>query len=490
MRLLFFILLSTLSSLAFSQTVLYSENFNSEFGSFFVNTPDVNSTLGGYNQWLVNSVYAGGSFVESCVGFDVSIPNTSNQPAAITGSPQSGYMHISSTDAVNSGVSCTSFQASDGGLLCNLDENYFAKMSQDVSTLGQTGVSFSFYWLCSGSVSNYGEVYYSLNGGLTWSLQTGSYYNSPNWTLATLTNPQWDNQPQIRFGFRFVNQQSFSAADPAFAVDELRITAAGNAGNVSTQITGVGGISFCSGSSFDVNYGATGTFNSGNIFTVELSDAMGNFSAFQEIGSISSTTGGLINCTIPNGTAPGTNYRMRIRSSNPNFVSADFGVNFTVLPVPSIDFVSTSTGNNLEYSFGCSSSGFIDWQWNFGDGGLGNGVTINHTFVASGVYQVCLEATATNGCIATWCKPLIAVSTSVDELLSTTNAYPNPFTDRLFVSWEGPREYFEIFDLCGRKIVSQNVFGNSVVLDLSHFNAGVYLLRDNLGRSIYLVKED
>ena len=473
-----------------SQTVLFSENFNSGLGSFQINTSDVNSATSGYNQWIVNSTYAGGTFTESCVGFDVTIPPTSSQPAIITGAPNSGYMHITSTDALNSGVSCTSFQASDGGLLCNGDETYFAKMSADVSTQGQTGVSFSFYWLCSGSVSNYGEVYYSLNGGLTWSLQTGSYYNSPNWTLATLTNPQWDNQSQIRFGFRFVNQQSFSAADPAFAVDELMVTAVGNAGNVSTQITGVGGISFCPGSSFDVNYGATGTFNSGNIFTVELSDALGNFSAFQEIGSISSTTGGLINCTIPNGTAPGTNYRMRIRSSNPNFVSADFGVNFTVLPVPSVDFISTATGNNLEYSFGCSSSGFIDWQWNFGDGGLGSGVTINHTFVASGVYQVCLEATASNGCIATLCKPLIAVSTSVDELSVTTKAYPNPFTDRLFVSWDGSREYFELFDLCSRKIVSQNVFGSSVVLDLGHLNTGVYLLRDNLGRSIYVVKGD
>jgi hypothetical protein len=85
---------------------------------------------------------------------------------------------------------------------------------------------------------------------------------------------------------------------------------------------------------------------------------------------------------------------------------------------------------------------------------------------------------------------LIAVSTSLDELALTTKVFPNPFADRLFVSWEGPREHFEIFDLCGRKILSQNVFGNSVVLDLSYFTTGIYLLRDNLGRSIYVVKED
>lgn len=490
MKIFFLILLSSFSSVVISQTVLYSENFNTGFGSFFVNTPDVNSTVGGYNQWVVNSVYAGGTFVESCVGFDVAIPNTSNQPAAITGSPQSGYMHIASTDALNSGVSCTSFQASDGGLLCNGDENYFAAMSQNISTQGQTGVSFSFYWLCSGSASNYGEVYYSLNGGLSWNLQTGSYYNAASWNLATLTNPSWDNQSQLRFGFRFVNQQSFSASDPAFAVDEVKITAAGNAGNVSTQITGVGGLSFCPGVSFDVNYSAVGTFNQGNIFTVELSDAVGNFSNSQDIGSVAGTSGGVVTCTIPNGTAAGSNYRMRIRSSNPNFVSNDFGVNFSVLAVPPLDFVDTPTGNNLEFAFGCSSPGFVDWQWNFGDGGTGNGVTINHVFSGPGVYQVCLQATASNGCIATLCKPVIAVSDAVSEVKPSTYLFPNPCRSVVHIQWASPRSVIDIFDLAGRKVHTEKVLGNSISLDVEFLEKGIYLLRDNFGTTNYLFKEE
>ena len=484
-------LLSILLALTgFSQNVLYEENFNSGFGTFFVNTFDVNSTAGGYNQWVINSTYTGGIFTESCVGFDVTIPPSSSQPAGISGFPNSGYLHIASVDALNNNVSCASFQASDGGLLCNGDETYFAKMSQDISTAGQTGVSFSFYWLCSGSVSNYGEVYYSTNGGLSWTLQPGSYYNTPNWTLANLTNAAWDNQSQLRFGFRFVNQQSFSAADPPMAIDEVKITANGNSGNVDAQITGVSGLSFCPGESFDVNYSATGTFNSGNAFSVELSDNLGSFASPQVIGSVNATASGVVPCVIPSSVAPGANYRMRLRASNPSFTGNDFGVNFVVLAVPSLDFLVSATGNNLEYSFGCTSLGFVDWQWNFGDGNTGSGITINHTFSSAGVFQVCLSATASNGCIAQLCKPVIAVSTDVNEINSQLVVSPNPFTNHVVISSQNRLDVVNIFDCYGRIVHTQQINGASGVLYLETLSEGVYFLVNTAGEVNKIIKQN
>ena len=481
--------LIAIASPGISQNILYQENFNTGFGSFFLNTFDMNSTAGGYNQWVVNSTYTGGIFTESCLGFDVTIPPTSSQPAGITGAPNSGYVHIASVDAINSNVSCASFQASDGNLLCNGDESYFAKMSQDISTLGQTGVSYSFYWLCSGSVSNYGEVYYSTNGGLTWTLQSGSYYNNPSWTLATLTNAAWDNQAQLRFGFRFVNQQSFSAADPPFAVDEVKITANGNASNVDAQITGVAGLSFCPGETFDVNYSATGTYNAGNVFSIELSDNTGSFSSSQIIGSTSGTSGGVVSCIIPTGILAGTNYRMRIGASNPSFTGNDFGVNFSVLAVPTLDFIVSGTGNNLEYAFGCSTTGFVDWQWNFGDGTNGSGVTTNHVFGSAGVYQVCLSATAANGCVAELCKPVIAVASDVHELESQISVYPNPFTNQIHLASKINIGTIEIVDCSGRKMVSHKVNGFSGTIGLDDLSKGIYFLRNSEGAVLKIVKE-
>ncbi len=71
-----------------------------------------------------------------------------------------------------------------------------------------------------------------------------------------------------------------------------------------------------------VNYTITGTFNSGNVFTAELSGANGNFTQPLAIGSVTSTTGGTINITIPENLLTGTGYRIRVVGSDPATVGA------------------------------------------------------------------------------------------------------------------------------------------------------------------------
>src|SRR5689334_360722 len=108
-----------------AQTTVYTEDFEG-VSTFTLNTTDAGSTTTGANTWVVNNVYAGGSFNESCFGFPVSVPTTASQPIQITNSPASSYMHILSIDAAVGGVSNCNFIASDGGTLCVLDEGYFS----------------------------------------------------------------------------------------------------------------------------------------------------------------------------------------------------------------------------------------------------------------------------------------------------------------------------------------------------------------------------
>jgi hypothetical protein len=61
----------------------------------------------------------------------------------------------------------------------------------------------------------------------------------------------------------------------------------------------------------------TGTYNTGNIFTAQLSDEIGDFSSQVTIGTLSSTAAGTISGTIPAGTVSGIGYRIRVVSSNP-----------------------------------------------------------------------------------------------------------------------------------------------------------------------------
>src|SRR5690606_29028884 len=88
----------------------------------------------------------------------------------------------------------------------------------------------------------------------------------------------------------------------------------------------------CAGMSIAVPYTATGVFNSGgflqqgNVFRAHLSNANGEFANPVVIGSVTATTSGSINATIPANTPPGNGYRIRVIATNPAFTGPDNGV--------------------------------------------------------------------------------------------------------------------------------------------------------------------
>lgn len=93
----------------------------------------------------------------------------------------------------------------------------------------------------------------------------------------------------------------------------------------------------CPGTTFTIRDTVNFNFAPGNIFKVQLSDAIGSFAAPVQIGTVTSSTNGAITCTIPVGTTIGTGYRIRIVSTNPVFTSVDNNVNIVItnaLPSP------------------------------------------------------------------------------------------------------------------------------------------------------------
>ncbi|MBL0043185.1 MAG: hypothetical protein IPP33_01845 [Flavobacteriales bacterium] len=335
-----FVTLSIIAtSLTISAQTLFTEDFENS-PAFTLNTTDANSTVGIANTWLVNNIYAGGNGVADCLGFplDFSIGATAGQPVGIT-TPNGNYLHTASTVAISNGIQCCSFGAADG--FCTDADDIFSGMNTDVSTLGSTDVSLKFWWLCSGGTQYYGEVWYSLNSGGSWTQLTtpiAQYRNQTNWSEQTATIPAFGNQPTLRFGFRFHNGQSLAGGtDPGFAIDDVRIIAS----SASTIATGGLGSAFCQGTSFNVPYTINGSFNAGNVFSAQLSDATGGFGAPVVIGSVSSTTAGTITCQIPFITPPGNGYRIRVVSSNPSVIGADNGVNISVNEAPNAGTNST-----------------------------------------------------------------------------------------------------------------------------------------------------
>jgi PKD repeat protein len=345
-----------------AQTTLFSEDFEGGTNQFTLNTTDMSSTASGFNSWIVNNSYTGGS-ISVCGLPGTPIPATPTQPGGVTGGPSSNYMHIVTAAGISAGVTNCHFVASDGGLFCVNDENYFASMSSDINVTGLDTVNISFYYLCGGSAANYGEVYYSTNGGASWTVVTGltNLFNTPSWAQISASVPL-SSASTFRIGFRFVNNFTLSTSDPAFGVDQISITAPNSTSIAAPTFTGT---TFCSGDQLTINYNLTGTFSSGNQFTAELSDASGSFASPTTIGSVTATTATPITATIP-AVAAGGQYRIRVVASNPGTTGADNGANITIGQAPvggtaalSQDTVCAGAGTNVSLT---GEIGTISWQ--------------------------------------------------------------------------------------------------------------------------------
>jgi len=94
----------------------------------------------------------------------------------------------------------------------------------------------------------------------------------------------------------------------------------------------------CVPSLLEIPYTIQGNFTSGNIFSAQLSDDLGNFTNPTIIGVIQSISSGIISCNIPAGILSGNNYRIRIVSSNPICVGASTSSSISINPRPVLSF--------------------------------------------------------------------------------------------------------------------------------------------------------
>ena len=372
MRKLYILILLAFSiNTVHSQTILFEENFESFSDSFSLNTTDQGGTAFGKNLWVVNNSYLGGDVNVFCpIPVSVPLTATPDQPIAITSSPQSRYLHITSQDGLNSSVDNCHFAAADL-FGCTPSENYFARMSSSISTVGQSNVEVSFWWLCSGASGvAYGEVYYSTDNGLTWSTLgiINEYANQSNWIQTTIQNSVLDNQASLMIGFNFVNTSNFFASptDPAFGIDDFQISSSPSIINtINTDPILLG--PYCPGQPISVPFSAFGNYSFSNVYTAQLSNSFGLFTSPIAIGTLnSSATSGVINAIIPLGTAPGTLYQIRVIANSPITIGSPSPVNIEVAGPPtasiSLDSYSSICAGGVALLFFEGSAGDIQWS--------------------------------------------------------------------------------------------------------------------------------
>ncbi len=264
----------------------------------------------------------------------------------------------------------------------------------------------------------------------------------------------------------------------------------------------VSGSPFCPEAIVNVPFTSSGTFFSGNIYTAELSNKKGNFNVPTPIGTLNSTAGsGTISATIPSKPIAGTNYRIRVTSSNPAVTGTNNGSNLKLVACGLVMALSASgisttavslnwTGVScaVKYKVQYRKQGTSSWTTQYSSTnsntitGLAAGTTYEYH-----VQTYCTQSGSSKSGFTpvqtfTTTLRLASVSASTE---GTMNIHPNPAADQTVIHLtlaQTSHVYIDVYDLRGKEIetllndyLSQG--DHSLELNTTHFSKGVYLVK-------------
>ncbi len=262
--------------------------------------------------------------------------------------------------------------------------SYINSPSINLSTYSSCTLTFYYINPGGGDVMN---LSFSNDGGSTFTL-IGSATTQSSWTQYSVIIPAAYLGPTFQMKFNSTSDNGTSD----IGVDQIVISA------ITTNA--ITGSPFCQGSSVAVPFNANGIFNSGNVFTAQLSNAAGSFVAPVTIGTLTSSSSGSLNisATIPAGAGAGAGYRIRIISSNPVVTGSDNGANITINnpAAPTANSQSFCQINNPTVANLTTTSGSgIQWYTaSSGGSALATGTTlVTGTYYASQTVSGC-EGTA------------------------------------------------------------------------------------------------
>lgn len=322
MKKLFFIsgfCFAALTGLHAQNILLYSEDFESPNVTFTLNGTGPGSNSGN-NQWILNNQYSGAPTYQN------TYPEDSTYSGTISFAPFSKYLHIHDQPS--------------GITNCNYDpgavSDRFTYMTNGVCTMGMDSVHFSFFYLCQGSPTAYGSLYYSANNG-PWIQVGGPYSNKYKWKYEDITDPAFSNVNDLRFGFRWENNNGPSPDSVAFAIDDINIAATNNP-NVNIVVDSVSPNPVCQGGLLYIYWHLTDTLCDGT-YAIDLSDAAGNFTTGNTwVANINyPQTSGLFAILLPTSTGTGNCFKVRIRrTAPPPSFTGTASVCFSIVSCPNV----------------------------------------------------------------------------------------------------------------------------------------------------------
>jgi hypothetical protein len=244
---------------------------------------------------------------------------------------------------------------------------------------------------------------------------------------------------------------------------------------------------FCANETTTVSLVSNGVFNAGNIYSAQVSDALGSFTAAVSIGTLTSTSAGTLSltATLPSTLIAGTNYRIRVLSSNQSIIGTDNGTNFTVTASPTITAVSNTSLICVGQTASLTANGANTFTWN--TAATTSVIVVSPTVTTS--YTV--TGTDANGCAnASTITQSVSACTGMNNLSSYAKnmliqVYPNPNNGDFTISTESDMN-ISIVNNLGQvvKVVSING-SNNYKASICNIASGIYfIVGENKGQII------
>lgn len=387
-------------------------------------------------------------------------------------------------------------------------------------------------WVALSGYDDGNKVYYSSNAGGTWTNISGTLPNVPVNTIV-YENVSETNRLYVGTDLGVFTRDDVSGdwepymtGLPNVMVHELEINysefklyAATYGRNVwksdladvsapSINIT-IPKLAYCPDEAFNASYAATGTFNPGNVFTVQLSDASGSFAAPVTIGSLTSTAlTGVISCTIPATTANGTGYRMRVKSTSVAFIGDDNGANVTITCNKPVSITTgTVTTSTAVLSWDASECG-VSYEVQYKPVAELTWITENTTnstitltgLTANTLYEwkvstICVESPLVQTAF-TETDEFATAQNGIEELagLSQINIYPNPVTTTAMIEFnliENANIKIELLDIAGQSVAviqdgNLNAGAHNFTFERNQLSSGVYTLQFTNGSNSFI----
>lgn len=344
-----------------------------------------------------------------------------------------------------------------GGLLA-ATTNYRVE-SPTINCTGKVGITLSFNYIENGDGTNDDATVWYYNG-TTWALlvntpKTPAAACSPQgqWTSYSIALPaSANNNPSVKIGFNWTNNDDGAGTDPSFAVDSVALSAP--ASTTPDAVMTVSATTVCSDSCITATNTSTGTA------TID------SFKWSCPGATIATPNASPATICFP--TAGTSNLKLYLYDGGVIVDSATTAITVKRTPTP----VIIKTGSTLSVS-----GSYTSYQWYNGLAPIAGATNSSYTYTTPAIYGVVVDS---NGCRGVGVRNTVGVN----ELTNDANSYwiDQQTAGNLVLHATTPMDIattVRVYDMTGRAITATQWQKGQHYLEvpMGHLPAGMYVVR-------------